>query len=214
MSSRPVRGLLAWGWRPVGHTVDLERGRVLLAPACDEAEQPGQAEGVVAVRVRHEDLVHERGAHHAALQLDLRPLARVEEPEGVFHLCGKRGGSGLASWLSGRPLSAPDHAPGYPELRPASAYQPLGPRWPPVSALFFYKAAHAQREGRGAAEGRWVARATAKDRHLDVDSAAAVLAHLGRRLDARRGGRRLRRRRDTGCGPPLWLRRRRCCSIR
>ena len=31
-----------------------------------------------------------------------------------------------------RPLSAPDRASGYPELRPASANQPLGPRWPAI----------------------------------------------------------------------------------
>ena len=86
MSSRPAWGLLVGGSSPVWRTVDLERGRTLLAAACDEAEQPGQAEGMVAVRVRHEDLVHHRRAHHAALQLDLRPLTRVEEPEGVFHL--------------------------------------------------------------------------------------------------------------------------------
>ena len=30
-----------------------------------------------------------------------------------------------------RPLSAPEHASGCPKLRPASANQPLGPRWHP-----------------------------------------------------------------------------------
>ena len=44
---------------------------------------------------------------------------------------------GKASWLRlgqlalRRPLSAPDRASGRPELRPASANQPLGPRWHP-----------------------------------------------------------------------------------
>jgi len=35
-----------------------------------------------------------------------------------------------------RPLSASDRAPGRPELLPASANQPRGPRWPGTSALF------------------------------------------------------------------------------
>ena len=35
------------------------------------------------------------------------------------------------------PLSVPDRASGCPALRPASANQPLGPRWPAISALFF-----------------------------------------------------------------------------
>ena len=34
-----------------------------------------------------------------------------------------------------RPLSAPDHASGRPKLRPASANQPLGARWPTISGL-------------------------------------------------------------------------------
>ena len=33
------------------------------------------------------------------------------------------------------PLSVPDRASGRPELRPASANQPLGPRWPAIQAL-------------------------------------------------------------------------------
>jgi hypothetical protein len=79
-----------------------------------------------------------------------------------------------------------------------------------------HKVPHAQRKGGRAAEGRRVARAAAQDRHLDVHAAAAVLAHLGRRLDARRDGRRLLRRWETGYlrSPPLWLRHRRCCGVR
>ena len=46
------------------------------------------------------------------------------------NLCGNTRGLRLqpppsASWPSGRQLSAPDHATGYPELRPASANQPV-----------------------------------------------------------------------------------------
>eukprot|EP00964_Phaeocystis_antarctica_P129720 scaffold93599_cov63-Phaeocystis_antarctica.AAC.2 len=52
---------------------------------------------------------------------------------GEAHLCGKQGGSDLGQL----PLPVPDRASGCPELRPASANQPLGPRWPAVSALFF-----------------------------------------------------------------------------
>eukprot|EP00964_Phaeocystis_antarctica_P070675 scaffold43060_cov56-Phaeocystis_antarctica.AAC.2 len=48
------------------------------------------------------------------------------------HLCGKQGGSDLGQLALRRPLSAPDRASGYPELRPASANQPLGPRWPAI----------------------------------------------------------------------------------
>ena len=36
-----------------------------------------------------------------------------------------------ASWLR-EPLSVPDRASGCHELRPASANQPLGPRWPAI----------------------------------------------------------------------------------
>eukprot|EP00964_Phaeocystis_antarctica_P105263 scaffold70303_cov64-Phaeocystis_antarctica.AAC.6 len=38
------------------------------------------------------------------------------------------------SWCSGGlSLSASGHAPGCPKLRPASANQPLGPRWPALT---------------------------------------------------------------------------------
>eukprot|EP00964_Phaeocystis_antarctica_P008953 scaffold4849_cov58-Phaeocystis_antarctica.AAC.7 len=50
--------------------------------------------------------------------------------DGAPHLCGKQGGSDFGQLALRRPLSAPDRAPGCPELRPASAKQPLGPRWP------------------------------------------------------------------------------------
>ena len=45
----------------------------------------GEAEAVVAVRVGDEDAVNLAGADAAALQLDLRPLAHVEEPVPVAH---------------------------------------------------------------------------------------------------------------------------------
>ena len=41
-----------------------------------------------------------------------------------------------ASWLSGGPFQGQIVPQGCPELRPASANQPLGPRWPAISALF------------------------------------------------------------------------------
>ena len=52
-------------------------------------------------------------------------------------LCGKQGGSDLGQLALRRPLPVPERASGCPELRPASANQPLGPRWPAISALFF-----------------------------------------------------------------------------
>ena len=52
-------------------------------------------------------------------------------------LCGKQGASDLGQLALRRPLPVPDRASGCPELRPASANQPLGPRWPAISALFF-----------------------------------------------------------------------------
>ena len=39
----------------------------------------------------------------------------------------------LAQLAPRRLLSAPDHDQGFPKLRPASAYQPVGPRWPAIS---------------------------------------------------------------------------------
>ena len=47
-------------------------------------------------------------------------------------LCGKQGGSDLGQLALRRPLPGTDRASGYPELRPASANQPLGPRWPAI----------------------------------------------------------------------------------
>ena len=41
----------------------------------------------------------------------------------------------MASWPLRRPVPMPDRAPGCPKLRPASAHQPLGPRWPATQAL-------------------------------------------------------------------------------
>ncbi len=43
-----------------------------------------------------------------------------------------------------RLLSAPEHASGCPKLRPASANQPLGPRWPAIQALLLTQARAAQ----------------------------------------------------------------------
>ena len=47
-----------------------------------------------------------------------------------------KGDSDLGQLALPRPLPAPDRAPGCPELRPASADQPLRPRWPATSGLF------------------------------------------------------------------------------
>ena len=49
-----------------------------------------------------------------------------------FMLCGKQGGSDLGQLALREPLSVPDRASGCHELRPASANQPLGPRWPVI----------------------------------------------------------------------------------
>ena len=46
------------------------------------------------------------------------------------------GDSDLGQLALPRPLPAADRAPGCPELRPASADQPLRPRWPATSGLF------------------------------------------------------------------------------
>ena len=51
---------------------------------------------------------------------------------GGSRLCGKHGGSDLGQLAPRRPLPVPDRASGGPELRPASANQPLGPRWPAI----------------------------------------------------------------------------------
>ena len=63
---------------------DLDRlvGRVSILPA--QTEQPGQAEGVVAVEMRHEDRfdlawLHESGA----LRLHLRGFAGIEQVGGA-----------------------------------------------------------------------------------------------------------------------------------
>ena len=42
----------------------------------------------------------------------------------------KQAGSAFGQLGGGRLLSAPEHAPGCPKLRPASADPPLGSRWP------------------------------------------------------------------------------------
>ena len=126
------------------------------------------------------------------------------------------------SRLGPRPASAPQASHrrqmvGSPRLPQASARLGQSAHGAVLAAhggRAFHKVAHAQRQRRRAAEGRRVARAAAQDRHLDVGAAAAVPAHLGGRLDARRGGRRPRRRRDTACDPPLWLRHRRRCGLR
>ena len=56
--------------------------------------------------MRHKEAVDAPGRHEAPLQLHLRPLARVEEPEGVFHLCGEQAGSGRGQLALRRPVSA------------------------------------------------------------------------------------------------------------
>eukprot|EP00964_Phaeocystis_antarctica_P147888 scaffold114599_cov67-Phaeocystis_antarctica.AAC.4 len=53
-------------------------------------------------------------------------------------LCRNQAGSDLGQLALRWPLSAPDRAPGCPELRPASAHQPVGqpPHRPATSGLF------------------------------------------------------------------------------
>ena len=46
--------------------------------------------------------------------------------------CRKQAGSAFGQLAPRRLLSALDHAPGCPKLRPASANQPAGPRWPAI----------------------------------------------------------------------------------
>ena len=57
-------------------------------------------------------------------------------------LCRKQAGSAVRQLVLLRLLPAPDHTKGCPKLRPASANQPLGPSWPPISAFVFDMAAH------------------------------------------------------------------------
>ena len=70
---------------------------------------------------------HDRGLTIALPSRPPRPRAAC--------LCGKQGGSDLGQLALRRPLPVQDRASGCPELRPASANQPLGPRWPAISAL-------------------------------------------------------------------------------
>ena len=65
-------------------------------------------------------------------------LARRTASGGCTDLCRNQGGSDFGQLALPRPLAAPDHAAGCPEPGPASANQPLGPRWPGhISRLFF-----------------------------------------------------------------------------
>ena len=65
---------LAQAVRPV----DRER-RLVAAAQRERLQHPGQAEEVVGVEVREEDLLQVGQADRRALQLPLRPLAAVEE---------------------------------------------------------------------------------------------------------------------------------------
>ena len=56
---------------------------------------------------------------------------------------GNQGGSGFGQLALRRLLSAPAHASDCPELRPASANQPLVPRWPAIPAVFSTQALRA-----------------------------------------------------------------------
>ena len=53
MQSRVISGNLGLSRRPV----DVHRRRVAVAATRDEAEEAGEAEAVVSVRVRHKDAV-------------------------------------------------------------------------------------------------------------------------------------------------------------
>ena len=61
--------------------------------------------------------------------------AAIDVHATALHLRRKQGGAGFGQLALRRLLSAPDRASGGPELRPASANQPLGPRWPATSGL-------------------------------------------------------------------------------
>ena len=63
--------------------------------------------------------------------LGLRGVALAPDAA-LLRLCEKQGGSDLGQLALRRPLSGTDRASGCPELRPASANQPLGPRWPAI----------------------------------------------------------------------------------
>ena len=54
-------------------------------------------------------------------------------PSNAQPLCRNQAGSAVGQPALRRPLSAPEQAPGCPELRPASAKQSVGPRWPTAS---------------------------------------------------------------------------------
>ena len=58
------------------------------------------------------------------------------------HACDQtKAGSGFGRLALRRPLSATEHVPGCPRLRPASADQPLGPRWPATPGWWLSTAA-------------------------------------------------------------------------
>ena len=97
----------------------------------------------------------------------MRPLGRREEgclstrsssasSGGAAPMRGNKVAQTSGSWFSGGFLSAPDHAynaSGCPELRPASANQPLGPRWPAICPTWRRaRRAHTRVVGRASAQ--------------------------------------------------------------
>ena len=115
---------------------------LLAAVLLDVLVDPGGAEallGAVEERqiARDRDAVVLEGEMRRLVALVVGPCAVSETKLGPsWDQAETKLAQPSVSWLSpGRLLSAPDHAPGHPELRPASAKQPalwLGQRWPAI----------------------------------------------------------------------------------
>ena len=72
-----------------------------------------------------------------ALKVSANKQAMIDSLlQSVTTYVGNKAAQTSASWLSGGPFQGQIMPQGCPELRPASANQPLGPRWPAISALF------------------------------------------------------------------------------
>eukprot|EP00964_Phaeocystis_antarctica_P010002 scaffold5453_cov58-Phaeocystis_antarctica.AAC.6 len=99
---------------------------------CGDDLRPREEDG--HDRVGGELLPHEDWEDLARRHPLLRELLRQLRPQ---LLRRKQGGTGFGQLALRRLLSAPDHAPGCPKLRPASANQPNGLRWPATQALVF-----------------------------------------------------------------------------
>ena len=119
----------------------LEVARRLATRVEDASERDQAGRGRVAMDAVHGDRVVAAvgGEHEVAARVDRHAAAPVPKTTG--------------STYSGGLLSAPDHASGCLELRPASANPPLGPRWPAGhTGLGFNMGPHVL-SSRGNAEG-------------------------------------------------------------